>query len=86
MRPLPNFGCSMSYDRVVNRSLTMQFNRSPTVFRCTERKADVFEARGKAKLNCPANEVYKTEVVVQKVNEAIVAGKAIAVEAAEFEV
>lgn len=47
--------------------------------------ANFFDAiRGKTKLNCPGDEAYKTEVVVHKVNEAIKAGKAIAIGTDDF--
>ncbi len=47
--------------------------------------ANFFDAiRGKAKLNCPADEAYNSEVVVHKVNEAIETGQAIAIEAADY--
>ncbi len=48
--------------------------------------ANFFDAiRGRVKLNCPGDEAYKTEVVVHKVNEAIEAGKATSIEAAELD-
>jgi len=49
--------------------------------------ANFFDAiRGKATLTCPADEAYRTEVVVRNVNEAIAAGKAVAIEPADFDV
>ncbi|MCR4411682.1 MAG: Gfo/Idh/MocA family oxidoreductase [Thermoguttaceae bacterium] len=40
--------------------------------------------RGKAKLHCPADEAFRTEVVVHKVNEALAKGQALAIAPEEF--
>ena len=40
--------------------------------------------RGKAKLNCPAEEAYKTAVTVLKVNEAVEAGRRLCFKSEEF--
>jgi hypothetical protein len=41
--------------------------------------------RGKTKLNCPADEAFKSEYVIHKANEAIAARKTIEISAAEVE-
>ena len=41
--------------------------------------------RGTAKLNCPADEAFRSEYVIHKANEAIVAQKTLAINAAETE-
>jgi len=42
--------------------------------------------RGKAKLACPAEEAFRTEVIVHKLNEAITAGKALELRPEDFAV
>ncbi len=41
--------------------------------------------RGKAKLNCPADEAFRSEYVIHKANEAIAAGRRIDISASEVE-
>ena len=47
---------------------------------------DFFESRGKATLNCPAEEAYQTAVAVLKVNDAIEAKAPVAFTPADFKV